>query len=66
MNAKELAKIGQLLYGKRGWQSEMAASLDIDVTTVRRWMYSNHVPGPAAVALKCLVTLRDYESKGFN
>lgn len=66
MNAKELVKIGQLLYGKKGWQSEMAAALDVDVTTVRRWMYGDHVPGPAAVALKLLVSLRDYETKGFD
>lgn len=66
MNANELAKVGQLLYGKRGWISEMASSLDVDVSTIRRWMYANHVPGPAAVALKCLVALRDYEKKGFG
>jgi hypothetical protein len=53
MNASELAKIGQELYGKKGWLSEMAASLSVDVSTIRRWMYNNHVPGPAAAALQC-------------
>ena len=53
MNATELAKIGRELYGEKGWLSAMAAALSVDVSTIRRWMYSNHVPGPAAAALQC-------------
>jgi hypothetical protein len=58
VNAKQLVKIGQELYGKRGWQSRMAASLEIDTSTIRRWMYADSVPGPAAAALKCFMRER--------
>lgn len=55
MKAKELVKIGQQLYGDRGWQTKMAAALEIDTSTIRRWMYADSVPGPAAAALKCFL-----------
>lgn len=53
MKAAELIKIGQELYGDRGWQTKMAAALEIDTSTIRRWIYADSVPGPAAAALKC-------------
>jgi hypothetical protein len=53
VKAAELITIGQELYGKRGWQTKMAAILEIDTSTIRRWIYANSVPGPAAAALKC-------------
>jgi hypothetical protein len=53
MKAKELIKIGHQLYGVRAWQSKMAAALEIDTSTIRRWIYADSVPGPAAAALKC-------------
>lgn len=52
MTRTELVKIGHKLYGKRGWQTKMAAALEVDTSTIRRWMYADSVPGPAAVALK--------------
>jgi hypothetical protein len=55
MKAKELVEIGQRLYGNRGWQTKMAAALEIDTSTIRRWIYANSVPGPAAAALRCFV-----------
>lgn len=57
MTAKELVEIGQKLYGSRGWQTAMAAALEIDTSTIRRWIYANNVPGPAAAALKCFLTV---------
>lgn len=63
MTAQQLVKIGQDLYGMKGWQSEMAASLSVDVTTVRRWMHSGHVPGPAAVALEGIIEIRRLKAK---
>ena len=54
MNAAQLTKIGQRLYGKRGWKTQMAAALKVDISTIRRWLYADAVPGPAEVALKCL------------
>jgi hypothetical protein len=53
MKAAELIKIGQELYGKRGWQTAMAAALEVDTSTIRRWIYADSVPGPAAAALQC-------------
>ena len=53
MTAAELIKIGQELYGERGWQTKMAAALEVDTSTIRRWIYANSVPGPAAAALQC-------------
>lgn len=58
MNAKRLVEIGHALYGERGWQTEMAAALEIDTSTIRRWMYADHVPGPAAAALECFMRER--------
>lgn len=54
MTAKELISIGQMLYGKRGWQTQLAATLEVDTSTIRRWIYANSVPGPAAIALRSL------------
>jgi hypothetical protein len=53
VTAAELIKIGQELYGERGWQTKMAAALEVDTSTIRRWIYANSVPGPAAAALQC-------------
>jgi hypothetical protein len=55
MTAKRLIKIGQQLYGERGWQTKMAAALNVDTSTIRRWIYADAVPGPAAAALECFV-----------
>jgi hypothetical protein len=53
LTAKELVEIGQKLYGRRGWQTAMAAALKVDTSTIRRWIYADSVPGPAAAALQC-------------
>ena len=58
MRAKELKSIGQELYGKKGWQTEMSAALSVDSSTIRRWIYADHVPGPAAAALRCFKYIR--------
>lgn len=55
MTAKELIEIGQKLYGSHGWQTAMAAALEIDTSTIRRWIYADSVPGPAAAALRCFL-----------
>lgn len=59
MTAKELVEIGQKLYGGHGWQTAMAAALEIDTSTIRRWIYADSVPGPAAAALRCFVEKKD-------
>lgn len=37
MTIEMLARIGRLLYGEY-WQRELAAALDVDDRTVRRWV----------------------------
>jgi hypothetical protein len=32
----------------------MAAALEVDASTIRRWIAADHIPGPAAVALRLL------------
>lgn len=56
MKAQELIDIGRQLYGDRGWQTKMAAALEVDTSTIRRWIYADAVPGPASAALKCFLT----------
>ena len=63
MNAKDIIRIGQKLWGDSGWQIAMAASLGVDISTIRRWIAADHVPGPAAVALKFLEKEFDWNSK---
>lgn len=52
MNARELEQVGQKLYGKWGWRRKLAATLDINVSTLRRWTAANHVPKIAALAIQ--------------
>lgn len=52
MNAKDLIRIGRKLYGSRGWITALASVLKVDVSTIRRWVAADHVPGPASVALR--------------
>ena len=64
MTAKDLIKIGQELYGQRGWQTKMAAALEVDTSTIRRWVYADSVPGPAAAALRCF--MREAKSRAHS
>ncbi len=61
MKSKELIKIGHELFGERGWQTQMSAALEVDTSTIRRWMYADSVPGPAAVALRMMLRIRQVE-----
>lgn len=58
MTAQRLIEIGQTIWGQRGWQTAMAAALEIDTSTIRRWIYADAVPGPAAAALECFLRER--------
>lgn len=54
MSGQELKEAAIRLYGQRGWQSSLAAALDVDASTVRRWVGGQiAVPGPVAAAVKC-------------
>jgi hypothetical protein len=55
MTADELKKIGKTLFGF-GWQTRMAEALNVDGSTVRRWVSGAvPVPGPAEAALLCFL-----------
>lgn len=55
---EELADAGRKLYG-RGWQTRLAEALDVDGSTVRRWVSGViPVPGPAAAAVRCFLRER--------
>lgn len=57
MNANELKDAAIQLYGKRGWQTALAAALGRDVSSVRRWTSAQvAVPGPVAAAVKGFLT----------
>ncbi len=55
MTADELKLAGRALYG-HGWQTRLADELDVDGSTVRRWVSGQvPVPGPAAAAIRCFL-----------
>lgn len=58
VKAKRLIEIGQTLWGRRGWQIKMSAALSKDVSTIRRWIYANHVPPLAAMVLETMMEKR--------
>lgn len=61
MTPAELKKAGEKLYGKWGWQTRLAEALEVDGSTVRRWVSGAvPIPGPVAAAVRCFIDrLRD-------
>lgn len=56
MTPEQLREIGERLYGSWGWQTKMADVLQVDSSTVRRWLSGKvAIPGPAQVALGLLL-----------
>lgn len=54
MNGDELRAIAVKLYGERGWQTSLAEALEVDTSSIRRWVSGAiPVPGPVAAAVKC-------------
>jgi hypothetical protein len=62
LTGRELVKIGKKMYGDRGWQTALATALQIDTSTVRRWITSDSIPRSAALALKYLEETFDRKS----
>lgn len=48
LTPKDLAEIGEALFGPWGWQTRLSEALEVDGSTVRRWV-SGAVPIPHPV-----------------
>jgi len=54
-----LKAVGETLFGEWGWQTRIAELLEVDGSTVRRWVSGAvSVPGPAKVALRLMLERR--------
>lgn len=56
MTGEELKQFGIAFFGSDGWQSGLAEALDINRSTVWRYVSNNSVPGPVAGAVLCWKT----------
>ena len=64
MTTQELERIGESLYGKWGWQTELSRNLGVDGSTVRRWK-SGKLPilPKTAEQIRNLQKLKDQQSE---
>ena len=52
----DLKIVGEALFGAWGWQTRLAEQLEVDGSTVRRWVSGAvAVPGPVKVALRLML-----------
>lgn len=62
MTPEDLTDIGLTLYGPQGWQTKLAQDLEVDYSTVKRWVSgATAIPGPARVALRLMLKIRTME-----
>jgi hypothetical protein len=55
----DLREIGEALYGRWGWQTRLAEALEVDGSTVRRWVSGAvPVPQPVKVALRLMLDVQ--------
>lgn len=55
MKPQELRKLAVALFGEHGWQTRLAEALEVDGSTVRRWVSGAvPIPNPVAIAVRCL------------
>lgn len=53
---EELRDACVTLYGEWGWQTRLAEALQVDGSSVRRWVSGAvPIPGPVAAAVRCFV-----------
>lgn len=59
LSPDDLRIIGEALYGPWGWQTRLAETLEVDGSTVRRWVSGAvAVPHPVKLALRLLLEAR--------
>lgn len=59
MDAERLRKVAEFLFpgAGRSWKSKVAVAIRVHVTTVRRWVNANSVPGGFDQALEGLCVI---------
>jgi hypothetical protein len=56
MTPQQLRKAGVKLFGERAWQTRLAEALQVDPSTVRRWVSGAvTIPGPVEAAIRCFL-----------
>lgn len=59
LDPEGLKLVGEALFGSWGWQTRMAEALEVDGSTVRRWVSGAvAVPNPVKVALRLMLQAR--------
>ena len=59
LSPEDLKIVGEALFGDWGWQTRLAEMLEVDGSTVRRWVSGAVVvPGPVKVALRLMLEAR--------
>lgn len=62
LSPEELREAGERLFGRWGWQTRLAETLEVDGSTVRRWVSGAvAVPPPAKVAIRLLLEQRGFD-----
>jgi hypothetical protein len=56
LSPDDLRRAGEALFGEWGWQTRLAEALEVDGSTVRRWVSGAvPIPHPVKVAIKLML-----------
>lgn len=59
MMPNEMRDLGSEIWGSWGWQTRLAEKLQVNGATIRKYLAAiSPIPGPVAVALRCLHKLK--------